>query len=105
VGSVMQGLMRGRSGRMIPGGLTGWVLAKLHGHDRPRPQLAVLERISLAPRQTLTLIEASGQRLLVATSADGSPVFYPMGDRSIQKRARGTKPFEIPLRRVSWLPE
>jgi hypothetical protein len=64
--------------RSLIGDLTGWMASRLSGEPRPRPQLAVLERITLAPRQSLTLIEAGGQRLLVATSADGTPAFYPL---------------------------
>ena len=71
------------------GGFTGWLLAKLNGKSRSLPQLAILERISLAPRQSLTLIEASGQRLLVATSADGTPAFYPVTARGRQMADRG----------------
>jgi hypothetical protein len=77
------------------------MLMKLRGKGRPRPQLAVLERITLAPRQSLTLIEASGRRLLVATSADGTPAFYPVSGGN-----RQTVPSKPPARvswgRVSW---
>jgi flagellar biogenesis protein FliO len=69
---------RAGSARSYVGGLACWLASRLRGELRPRPQLAVLERITLAPRQSLTLIEASGQRLLVATSADGTPAFYPV---------------------------
>jgi hypothetical protein len=84
----------------IVGGLTGWLLARLQGKSRPRPQLAVLERITLAPRQSLTLIEASGHRLLVATSADGTPAFYAVGGRERPTAAPG--PERVSRRRVSW---
>ena len=60
------------------GGLAGWLLGKLRGSRRPAPRLAVLERISLAPRQSLALVEADGRRFLVATSAEGTPAFYPL---------------------------
>ena len=64
------------------GGLTGWLLGHMfnrfrHSGQKP-PRLAVVERIALAPRQSLALVEAEGRRLLVATSADGVPVFYPL---------------------------
>lgn len=90
------------SGRVIVGGLTGWLLTKLRREGRPRPQLAVLERITLAPRQSLTLIEASGQRLLVATSADGTPAFYPVGGAVRQTQVQGKPPARVSLGRVSW---
>jgi len=41
-------------------------------------RMALLERITLGPRQALLLVEADGVRLLVATSADGAPAFYPL---------------------------
>jgi hypothetical protein len=42
------------------------------------PRLALVERITLAPRQSLALVEAEGRRILVATSADGASAFYPL---------------------------
>jgi hypothetical protein len=60
------------------GGLTGWLLGRLRGTDRPRPRLELLERITLAPRQSLALVEAEGRRFLVATSAEGGPAFYAL---------------------------
>lgn len=90
------------SSRGIVGGLTGWLIARLHREGRPRPQLAVLERITLAPRQSLALIEASGQRLLVATSADGTPAFYPINVRQTRKTAQSIGPDRVRRGRVSW---
>jgi hypothetical protein len=60
------------------GGLAGWLWTRLGRTTRPRPSLALLERITLAPRQSLALIEAEGRRFLVATSAEGSPSFYAL---------------------------
>jgi hypothetical protein len=91
-----------KPGSGMVGGLTGWLLTKLRREGRPRPQLAVLERITLAPRQSLTLIETSGQRLLVATSADGTPAFYPVGGSGRQAAVRGKPPARVSLGRVSW---
>jgi hypothetical protein len=70
----------GREGSiMAPGaGLAGWLLDRLRGARRPRPRLELLERIALAPRQSLALIEAEGRRFLVATSPEGAPAFYPL---------------------------
>jgi hypothetical protein len=62
------------------GGLGAWLLGKLRGRRRAQPRLALLERITLAPRQSLALIEAEGRRILVATSAEGGPAFYPLDD-------------------------
>jgi flagellar biogenesis protein FliO len=67
-------------------GLAGWVLGKLRGKLRgaPKaaPRLSIVERISLAPRQSLALIEAEGRRFLVATSQEGTPCLYPLGSET-----------------------
>ncbi len=68
-------------------GWAGWLLARWHGRRRPEPRLALVERITLAPRQSLALIEAEGRRILVATSAEGGPAFYPL-DENAHSRAR-----------------
>jgi hypothetical protein len=56
-------------------------MAKLSSGRRAEPRLALLERIALAPRQSLALVEADGRRILVATSAEGGPAFYPLDER------------------------
>ncbi len=72
----MIGWNRARETKPIIGGLAGWLAALVTERRRPAHRLELLERITLAPRQSLALIEAEGRRLLVATSAEGSPVFY-----------------------------
>lgn len=73
--------------------LGAWLLDLLHRRALREPRLAVVERISLAPRQTVALIEADGQRLLVAIASDGAPAFYPLQPLSKQKPAhRSRKP-------------
>lgn len=80
------------------GGLAGLLLKpllrRLRGERRPQPRLELLERISLAPRQSLALVEAEGRRFLVATSVEGGPAFYALdgGSRTTLRRAP----------RVSW---
>jgi hypothetical protein len=64
------------------GGLGVWLLERLRGRRRAEARLALLERISLAPRQSLALVEADGLRILVATSAEGGPAFYPLDGRA-----------------------
>jgi len=59
-------------------GLAGWLLNRLKLTRRPQPRLALIERIALAPRQSLALVEAEGRRFLVATSPEGAPAFYPL---------------------------
>jgi flagellar biogenesis protein FliO len=63
-------------------GAAAWLLARLRGSSRKRARLELLERIALGPRQSLSLIEAEGRKFLVATSAEGAPVFYPLENRS-----------------------
>ncbi|WP_420239908.1 flagellar biosynthetic protein FliO [Telmatobacter bradus] len=60
------------------GGLAGWLLEKLNRTPQSRSRLEMIDRITLAPRQTLSLIEVEGRRFLVASAADGSPSFYPL---------------------------
>jgi hypothetical protein len=70
--------------------LAARLVARLRQRAIKEARLMVVERISLAPRQIVALIEADGQRLLVATSPDGAPVFFPLkpaAARSTTKRA------------------
>jgi flagellar biogenesis protein FliO len=78
-----------------PGGLSGWLLGKLRSTERQAPRLALLERIALAPRQSLALVEAEGRRFLVATSAEGSPAFYALDAKAGHSAARRSP-------RISW---
>jgi hypothetical protein len=91
------------------GGLAGWLAALVIQKRRPAHRLELIERITLAPRQSLALIEAEGMRLLVATSAEGPPAFYNLnghssaGDhegRGDRGACFGTGPRS--QRRVSW---
>ncbi len=59
-------------------GLLGWILARWRARLRAEARLAVLERVTLAPRQSLALIEVEGHKLLVATAPDAAPTFYPL---------------------------
>jgi hypothetical protein len=83
----------------MPGGLAGWLLGKMQGQGRRPPKLALLERINLAPKQSLALVEADGRRFLVATSPEGSPAFYALDERSSSSSARGNARRGA---RVSW---
>ena len=40
------------------GGIAGWLIRKLGGRERAEPRLELVERIALAPRQSLALVEA-----------------------------------------------
>jgi flagellar biogenesis protein FliO len=88
------------------GGLAGWLLGRLKAGGRTRSRLELVERIALAPRQSLVLVEAEGRRFLVATSPEGAPTFYALDERSSVARLR---PFidrqtasARPAARVSW---
>lgn len=59
-------------------GIVGRFFAWIQPREHAKTRLAVLDRITLAPRQSLALIEAEGRRLLVATSPDGAPTFYAL---------------------------
>jgi flagellar biogenesis protein FliO len=89
------------------GGLSGWVLNRLRGLNigrarRKEPRLAVIERIALAPRQSLALVEAEGRRFLVATSPEGTPAFHALeGGRSGLRRPAGSASSSRSAR-VSW---
>jgi flagellar biogenesis protein FliO len=82
------------------GGLTGWllgrILGRLRGERRPGPRLAMLERIALAPRQSLALVEAEGRRFLIATSTEGAPAFFALDERARPAASART------AARVSW---
>jgi Flagellar biosynthesis protein, FliO len=80
--------MEGQRERPELGGVAGWLWMRLRRNARPRPRLALVERIALGPRQSLALVEADGRRLLVATSAEGSPAFYPLAAERKTGRAR-----------------
>jgi hypothetical protein len=88
--------------KTMPGaGLAAWLLDRLRGSRRPQPRLALLERIALAPRQSLALIEAEGRRFLVATSPEGAPAFYPLdGEPRAEQPRRSTgrmSPLQYPV--------
>lgn len=72
-----------------PQSLIAWFLDHLRPRSHPQPRLAVLDRVMLAPRQSLVLVEAEGRRLLVATSPEGSPSFYAIEKRSMIRTVVG----------------
>ena len=78
------------------GGLAGWLLTRIRRQARPQPSLALLERITLAPRQSLALVEAEGRRFLIATSADGAPAFCELNEKPSRHMHSATRT------RVSW---
>lgn len=77
-------------------GLAGWLLGRL-GRRQRASRLELLDRISLAPRQQVALIEVEGRRLLVATSPESTPAFYALDGGETQ----AAKPMRAEGR-VSW---
>ena len=59
---------------------------------RARPRLELVERIALAPRQSLALVEAEGRRFLVATSPEGAPAFYALDEQCGSRRGARHEP-------------
>jgi hypothetical protein len=85
------------------GGLAGWLLARLGARRHERPRLALLERIALAPRQSLALVEAEGRRFLVATSPEGAPAFYALDRQAVAGPSGGSpRAGKSSASRVSW---
>lgn len=102
--------MRVSEKKVVVGGVAGWLLERFRSGGRQRPRLELVERITLAPRQSLSLIEAEGMRFLVVTSPEGSPAFYPLdqqpneaGRRNNVTRIDGlARPTAKLAARVSW---
>jgi hypothetical protein len=91
-----------KTGAVPVAGLAGWLLGRLRGDSRPQPSLTLVERITLAPRQSLALVEAEGRRLLVATSPEGPPTFYAL-DEWRGGKGSGRRAQLFPRRaRISW---
>jgi hypothetical protein len=78
----------GKRGVGIPPDMLGWLRHLLPVRSQAAPRLQVLERISLAPRHTLALVESEGRRFLIATSPEGAPVFHSLDDRTALDRFR-----------------
>ncbi len=74
----------------LAGGLLTWFRGRLRGGPGSAPRLAVIERIALGPRQSLALVEADGRRLLLATSPEGMPAFYPLDEPAKQAKPGAT---------------
>ena len=98
--------MKANEKTMPVGGLAGWLLSRLRARGRRQPRLELVERIALAPRQSLALVEAEGRRFLVATSPEGAPAFYALDERARPDGARqviSRKPSAArPAARLSW---
>jgi flagellar biogenesis protein FliO len=76
-------------------GVRAWIYERIHRRAGGQARLAVVEKICFAPRQTLSLIEVDGERILVGTSQDGSPQFYPL--RASSRSRTKNRCTEIPV--------
>jgi flagellar biogenesis protein FliO len=81
----------GSAGRIQVDGLAAWLLTRMRRSSQAKPRLSVVERISLTSRQVLLLVEADGRRILVGTSQDGPPVFYPLEDLTTEREEVDTR--------------
>jgi flagellar biogenesis protein FliO len=79
----------GNAKTMLLGGVADWLQGRLRRAGRVRSRLELVERITLAPRHSLALVEAEGRRFLVATSPEGAPSFYPLDERTRSRSAHG----------------
>jgi hypothetical protein len=97
---------RERIGRVLQerGGLAAWLMSRLQvgaqAREQRKSRLALLDRISLAPRQSLALVEAEGRRFLVGTSADGGPVFYALDGISESGRSTASASRSVKSRAI-----
>lgn len=79
----------------------GWI-GKLRGRKNVASRLTLVERIALAPHQSLALVEAEGRRFLVATSSEGAPAFYALDENRKAKVWALSSRCNSDQRRVSW---
>jgi flagellar biosynthesis protein FliO len=78
--------------RLGPLHMLGWIRNLLPVRSQIAPRLQVLERITLAPRHTLALVESEGRRFLIATSPEGAPVFHSLDDQPVQSGLDPSRP-------------
>jgi flagellar biogenesis protein FliO len=87
-------------------GLAGWLLGRMRLTPRPRPRLELLEHITLAPRQSLALVEAEGRRFLVATSPEGASAIYALDEHRhsnlVARSNSNSRSRAGQIARVSW---
>jgi hypothetical protein len=81
------------------GRILGWVLSRMARKAPSEERLRLVHRIALSPRQSITLVEVEGRRLLLATGSEGAPAFYALDGFAARgsNRVRGSVD-----RRISW---
>ena len=80
---------------------TGWIQGRLRQRQRADVGLKLIQRIQVAPKQSLALVEVEGRRLLLATGSDGAPAFFPLEHLS-PAGAGPQRASRMSDRRISW---
>ena len=73
--------------------VTATIFERLSRRATAIPKMAVLERVNVAPRQFIALIDVEGEKLLVSASQNGSPRFF----RLTASRGNGRSGERIPI--------
>ena len=90
LGSLMRAAKpSGARNRCERAGLGAWILQHLRRQSMSETRLVLLERVTIAPRQTVALIEADGRRVLVAASPECTPTFFPLDTPTRTKKCIG----------------
>ena len=79
--------------------VAGWILGRLRHAQRADDRLKLIQRIQVAPKQGLALVEVEGRRLLLATGSDGAPAFFPLEHPPLAGPVRASR---MSGRRISW---
>ena len=79
--------------------VAGWILGRLGHTQRADDRLKLIQRIQVAPKQGLALVEVEGRRLLLATGSDGAPAFFPLEHPPLAGPVRASR---MSGRRISW---
>ena len=77
----------------------GWILGRLRHAQRADDRLKLIQRIQVAPKQGLALVEVEGRRLLLATGSDGAPAFFPLEHPPLAGPVRASR---MSRGRISW---
>ena len=71
-----------RRSPLRPGGLAGWILARLHNaymkQSFTQKEMSVVETLALGGRRQLMLIECGGDRFLVGCGVDSIETIVPI---------------------------
>lgn len=96
------GEQRTQAHASVIAGWAGWLLQRIGRQGKPEVRLRLVQRIAIAPRQSLSLVEVEGRRILLATGADGAPAFYPLDDLAEGGGSRDRSKPGRRSRRIAW---